>query len=288
MRKNVKKLAAIALAGALSMASVLGMSSVNASAAGELNDAGKAAKAAAKKGEIHLDEGTEYHAYLLFQAVESWVGRDRFFTKKQGVDYDHFDTLWTSLKSDKLIPLEGAKVEDAVIKGNGHYTVKVTGIDGRCTAEVAGTDPAEYGILGFTTDIPYDQGVTIDNVSVKSDGVDRGKRSGDEVYYDKDDIKDPGLITVELANSWHDECKNPLGLTLPQDSVEIGFDVKGFNYDNPDAVEATATPKAAAKDDSSKKDSKGVSTGTIVCIVVVAVVVIAGVVVVVTRKKKKE
>ena len=70
--------------------------------------------------------------------------------------------------------------------------------------------------------------------------MDKGTRKGDEIYYDKDDIKDPGLITVELVNSWHDECQNKMGLLPPRDSVEISFDVSGFNYDNPDAVETPA------------------------------------------------
>ena len=77
--------------------------------------------------------------------------------------------------------------------------------------------------------------------------MDKGTRKGDEIYYDKDDIKDPGLITVELVNSWHDECQNKMGLLLPRDSVEISFDVSGFNYDNPDAVETPAPTKEAKK-----------------------------------------
>ena len=283
MRKQIRKAAAIVVAGMLSLTMAAGVMPNTASAA-ELNDAGKKAKKAAADGIVNLDEGSEYHAYLLFQARESWVGRARFFEKNQGVDYEHWDELWTTLNSEDLIPFDGTKVEDATIKGNGHYTVKVTGIDGRATAEVAAQDPAEYGILGFTTDIPYDKGITIDNVKVKIDGMDKGTRKGDEIYYDKDDIKDPGLITVELVNSWHDECQNKMGLLLPRDSVEISFDVSGFNYDNPDAVETPAPTKEAKKTDSKKSGSTNYAA--VVGGVVVVIIVIAGVVVAVKKKKK--
>ena len=70
MRKQIRKAAAIVVAGMLSLTMAAGVMPNTASAA-ELNDAGKKAKkSAAADGIVNLDEGSEYHAYLLFQARE--------------------------------------------------------------------------------------------------------------------------------------------------------------------------------------------------------------------------
>ena len=273
----------LAMAGAFALVMSL---ATPASAAYQYNKEGKAAKQAAKKKEVNLDKGSEYHAYMTITAQESWVYRSRFFQKDQGVDYKYFDQLVTSLDRAEAEPV-GGKFEDAVIAGNGHYTLKLTDINGKLSE---GSDNAELAILGFTTDVPYDQGIKFDNVNVKIDGVDKGTLSGDSVYYDKDDKEEPGLCTVEIVNSWQNECGNPLSLMLAQDSIEISFDVTGFNYDNENAqAEDTANTDTASQDKSnstSDTESTEKSSNTVPVVVgVVAVVVIAGVIVAVRRKK---
>lgn len=192
----------------------------------DVNEEGKAAA----KAELKLDEGQEYHAYILFQAQNSWVYRGKFWEADKGPSNENWDKLFTSLNVTTPIVVDGI-VEDTVIKGNGHYTVRLSGLNG---SPSAGADNAEFGILGFSTDIPKNETIKFDNINVRIDGVDKGTVTGDDVYYDKDDIADPGLITVEVFNAWHEECKN-LSLTLPNDTVEISFDVSGFQYDNPNA-----------------------------------------------------
>lgn len=276
-KKLVKKSLGVLAAGLIAASMTTGVAFATTYS---YNDAGKKAKEAAAQKEIHLDKGTEYHAYMLITAQESWVYRSRFFEKDQGVDSENFNQLVTSLNVDDPIPV-GGKFEDAVIAGNGHYTLKLTGINGKLAE---GSNAAALAILGFTTDIPYDQGIQFDNVNVKIDGVDKGTRKGSDVYYDKDDKTEPGLCTVELVNTWHDECQNPLNLALAQNSVEISFDVTGFNYDNP-----KATKQAETKKTEKKTQTKSEKTSLpIVPIVVVAVVVIAGVIVIVKKNGKNK
>lgn len=210
----------------------------------DVNEEGKAAA----KAELKLDEGQEYHAYVLFQAQNSWVYRGKFWEADKGPSSENWDKLFTSLNVTTPIVVDGI-VEDTVIKGNGHYTVRLSGLNG---SPSAGADNAEFGILGFSTDIPKNETIKFDNINVRIDGVDKGTVTGDDVYYDKDDIADPGLITVEVFNAWHEECKN-LSLTLPNDTVEISFDVSGFQYDNPNA--------SGKADDSTLDQDKKDTTG---------------------------
>lgn len=248
--------------------------------AADVNKEGKAAATA----ELKLDEGQDYHAYILFQAQNSWVFRGKFWEADKGPSSENWDKLFTSLNVSTPIVVDGI-VEDTIIKGNGHYIVRLSGLNG---SPSAGADNAEFGILGFSTDIPKNETIKFDNINVRIDGVDKGTVTGDDVYYDIDDIADPGLITVEVFNAWHEECKN-LSLTLPNDTVEIGFDVSGFQYDNPNASGQTADtaldqdkkdstdPKDAAdqnengkaKDD--KKDNKALPITIAVIIIIVLV-----------------
>ncbi|MDE6566623.1 MAG: hypothetical protein K2K70_02680 [Lachnospiraceae bacterium] len=237
----ITKTAMFLIAFAIALFSTLLIS--QAVSAADVNEEGKAAA----KAELKLDEGQEYHAYILFQAQNSWVFRGRFWEADKGPSSENWDKLLTSLNVSTPVVVDGI-VEDTIIKGNGHYIVRLSGLNG---SPSAGADNAEFGILGFSTDIPKNDTIKFDNISVRIDGVDKGTVTGDDVYYDKDDIDDPGLITVEVFNAWHEECKN-LSLTLPNDTVEIGFDVSGFQYDNPNASGETEDTAL----DSDKKDSK--------------------------------
>lgn len=274
----LRKAAGILFASALSLGVLIGGVPKVASAE-NLNKEGKAAA----KAELNLDKGAEYHAYILFTAQNSWVYRGRFFEKDNGVEYKYWNNMVSSLDKETPEPVDG-KITDTVISGNGHYSVKITDLNG---SPSAGVSDAEFGILGFTTDIPMNDTIKFDNVKVTVDGVEKGTKTGADVYYDKDDVKDPGLITVEVLNAWQEEC-NSMSLMLPNDSVEISFDVSGFHFDNPDAVEKTETTKAPDTSEQSKetKDTESKSSSGTVA-VVAAIVVVIGVVGIVLWKRKK-
>lgn len=232
-RNSAGMIAAILLT-VFSAALFSALSPVIKTSAAKTNAEGKAAAEA----ELTLDKGKEYHAYMLFQAQNSWVFRGKFWEADKGPKSENWNRLLTSLNVTTPITVDGT-VEDAVIKGNGRYTVRLSGLNG---SPSAGVDNAEFGILGFSTDIPKNDIIKFDNIKIKIDGAEKGTVTGNDVYYDKDDIDDPGLITVEVFNAWHEECVN-LPLTLPNDSLEISFDVSGFQYDNPDAKNTTDNKK---------------------------------------------
>lgn len=279
--KKSRKLSCMLLAGLLSCAAVMGFASTAVQAANVNKEGAKAAKAS-----LNLEEGAQYHAYILFSVQNSWVFRNKFFEKENGITYKHWNNLVTSLDLDEPKPVDG-KIEDTVIAGNGHYTVKLTDLNG---SPSAGATNAEFGILGFSTDIPDNDTIKFDNVKVKIDGIDKGGHSGEDVYYDKDDIQNPGLITVEVLNAWHEECKS-LPLTLPSDSVEISFDVSGFHFDNPDAsgekLESENQESISTDDKKSDDTQKDNSFPVVPVATIVAVIIIAIVVCAVIKKSKK-
>lgn len=244
------------------------------------------------KTPLALDEGTEYHAYLVVQVKESWVCRYFPYDDEMGVENrELWDKIWTTCNRDDAEPVSGT-IEDAVIKGNGRYTIKVKGLDGSLNAETAGGEP-EFSILAIATDIPVDDRITFDNISVKMDGNEVATKNTDGLYYDKDFEVDPKLYCIDLINTWHAESTDKaISAMLPNDSIEISFDVSGFNYDNPDAVEATPEAEAASDDaaaSTDKADSNGEekSTGAVsTVLIIIGVVIACGAVVAVFVRRK--
>ncbi len=114
-------------------------------------------------------------------------------------------------------------------------------------------------------------------------------------------------MVILLINHWRPELVKQLqadGLSESADNgyellkgtsdenVEVTFTVSGFNYDNPDAVEATPEPTQAADSSSdasssSASSSDSDSSGVPVVPIVIVVVVVAAIGVGVILKSKK-
>lgn len=282
MRKTLKKVIATVAAGTLAFALAAGVAPTTADAAVECSKAGKKAG----KAEVNLD-GT-YHAYFGFQQTDSWTFRNAWYEPTLGMDGDSlkepatYDQVLTTLNVSDAIPV-GGTVADAEIKGNGTYTVGVTGLD------VSGMvqDATKFSLIFASTDIPskaIDDGtITISDVKLSIDGSESW--SGDP--YVNADAKEWGLYQFDVINTYQQDGYTSPTILMPTDSIEITFTVSGFNYDNPDAVEAEEAPAeepAAGAATEEADDSEGGSAMPIV-IAVVAVVVIAGVVIVVKKKR---
>lgn len=129
MRKSLRKVAATVSALALALAVTATAVPADVSAA-----TSKAGKKAAK---ADFDADGTYHAYFGFQETGTWIFRDEWYSDTLGIDGKDmkkakltFDngTLFQS-STDGVTAIEGTQIQDAEIKGNGTYTVGVSGLN---------------------------------------------------------------------------------------------------------------------------------------------------------------
>ena len=297
MKKSIKKLIAVASASVMALALAVAAVPGTAGATG----ASKAGKKAAK---AEFDPNGEYHAYFGLQQDTSWIFRDEWYNPETGLD----GTSWAKTDGlafdsgtifqsgdDGLVAIEGTVVTDAVIKGNGVYTVGVEGLNG-VLPQAESEKQALMRMIYVTTDMPWtakDNPFVISDVKLTIDGMDQMLPA--EVFYPEEYIENDCAVLrfdpfnlYQKENGPYPDCP---GIVTPNDSIQITFTVSGFANDNPDAVEATPTPAPAADDSSSSSSDStseggGISTGAIIAIVVVVVIVIAAIIVVATKKKR--
>ena len=298
MRKSLRKLIAGVETCSLALALAAGIMPNVAEAV----DCSKAGKKAAK-AELNLDT-PEYHAYFGFQQTGSWTYRDAWYNPASGLDgtslsTGDYNTLFTDGGNATI---DGVTITDAVIKGNGTYSVSVTGLNGAIPAD-DGAD-IKTSLVYVSTDIPSGAIGTLNFTDVKLivDGAEIALPSPEP--YVNADAQELGLYQFDLVNTYHPEAYTSPSILAMNDSVEIQFTVSGFNTDDPDAVLAEPTEEptqepatsddssatsdtennAGSSTDNSKEDSSS-STTTIV-IVVVVIVVIAGAAFFLMKKKK--
>ncbi len=295
MRKSLRKLIAGVATCSLALALAAGIMPNVAEAV----DCSKAGKKAAK-AELNLDT-PEYHAYFGFQQTGSWTYRDAWYNPASGLDgtslsTGDYNTLFTDGGNATI---DGVTITDAVIKGNGTYSVGVTGLNGAIPAD-DGAD-IKTSLVYVSTDIPSSAIGTLNFTDVKLivDGAEIALPSPEP--YVNADAQELGLYQFDLVNTYHPEAYTSPSILAINDSVEIQFTVSGFNTDDPDAVLAEPTEEpteepsqepatsdtennAGSSTDSSKEDNSS-STTTIV-IVVVVIVVIAGAAFFLMKKKK--
>ena len=251
-----------------------------------VSDFGKVAEA----GEVTTDNGGfdpngEYNVYFGVQTA-AYSFRNAW-NDNYGLGTPEFDQITGWSGNDEVV--RTGTITDAVIKGNGTYTVSLTGVDFADDAET-------LNLLFLSTDIPLDSDVKITDITVKMGG--KKVYDFDESYQDPD-TKD--YIKTLLINAYNDAFKadNEFAYTLSAGmDIEITFTVSGFGYDNPDAAPSgdssatettqaseTTTAAEAATSAGAEASQGGVSVGVIIAIVA-AVVVVAAIVVVAVKKKK--
>lgn len=251
-----------------------------------VSDYGKMAEAGEAAGnDGAFDPNGEYNVYFGVQTA-AYSFRNAW-NDSYGLGTPEFDQITGWNGNDEVV--RTGTITDAVIKGNGTYTVSLTGVDFADDAET-------LNLLFLSTDIPLDSDAKITDITVKMGG----KKVYDfEESYQDPDTKD--YIKTLLINTYNDAFngENEFAYTLSAGmDIEVTFTVSGFAYDNPDAVpsgdtsatettQAAETTKAASEATttaSAEASQGGVSVGVIIAIVA-AVVVVAAIVVVAVKKK---
>lgn len=252
-----------------------------------VSDYGKNAEAGeAATGNGEFDPNGEFNVYFGVQTA-AYSFRNAW-NDNYGLGTPEWNQITGWNGNDEVV--RTGTITDAVIKGNGTYSVSLTGVDFADDAET-------LNLLFLSTDIPLDKGVEISDITVRMGG--KKVYEFDESYQDPD-TKD--YIKTLLINTYNDAFKadNEFAYTLSAGmDIEITFTVSGLAYDNPDAVpsgdttpvettaasttQAASQPTTTASTDAASQG--GVSVGVIIAIVA-AVVVVAAIVVVAVKKKK--
>lgn len=252
-----------------------------------VSDYGKNAEAGeAATGNGEFDPNGEFNVYFGVQTA-AYSFRNAW-NDSYGLGTPEWNQITGWNGNDEVV--RTGTITDAVIKGNGTYTVSLTGVDFADDAET-------LNLLFLSTDIPLDKGVEISDITVRM--------GGKKVYEFEESYQDPDTkdyIKTLLINTYNDAFKadNEFAYTLSAGmDIEITFTVSGLAYDNPDAVPsgdttpvettAASTTQAASQATTTAgadaASQGGVSVGVIIAIVA-AVVVVAAIVVVAVKKKK--
>ena len=252
-----------------------------------VSDYGKNAEAGeAATGNGEFDPNGEFNGYFGVQTA-AYSFRNAW-NDSYGLGTPEWNQITGWNGNDEVV--RTGTITDAVIKGNGTYTVSLTGVDFADDAET-------LNLLFLSTDIPLDKGVEISDITVRM--------GGKKVYEFEESYQDPDTkdyIKTLLINTYNDAFKadNEFAYTLSAGmDIEITFTVSGLAYDNPDAVpsgdttpvetSAASTTQAANQATTTAgadaASQGGVSVGVIIAIVA-AVVVVAAIVVVAVKKKK--
>ncbi len=226
-----------------------------------------------------VDLNGTYNAYLLLQ-TPNWTYRDAW-NSANGIGSEY----WGNFIWGNETAVSYGVVTDAVIAGNGTYTISITDFGTVFADDFAAAGQEYFNILGFTSDIPLGDTVKISDVKLIIDGQER--HSVADGYQNPDDKE---YMNILIQNIWNDDVKEISYYPAPTTSLEIQFTVSGFAYDKEAPVEETEPAveetEPVATEPAVVEEPESSNTGLIVGIVI-AVVVVAAVVVVVLKKKKQ-
>ncbi len=209
----------------------------------------------------------KYDAYLVFQCPETWVYRDDWFNESsggiglwKGVSDNFTRITWNEGETPEEQNLGGV-ITDAVIDGNGTYTVSLSGVDFKGSTK--------YNILKASTTIPYiclANGLEITEASISIDGK---KPITDFVLFESKVNSDNypeyngSYIAIEFINTYN--SKNPAELDsvqIPNESMVITFTVKGFDHDNAAAGGSSETATTGTGDKTNTDDKNTTASET--------------------------
>lgn len=250
--------------------------------AGDSENAGETETAEGEAPEAEaVDLNGTYNAYLGLQ-TPVYSFRNAFDDATYGRDTEYFNQM-TGWDGNDPVKKDGT-FTDAVIAGNGTYTVSASGLglDGDFDSQ------DYFNLIFISTDIPNTGEITISDITLNIDGRDVQVNpilSPDSVNY----------VNMLIQNIWNDEVATIGYYSVPPKEVTVTFTVSGFAYDNEASAEPVAEPSeepseeseaAPAEAPAEETSSSSVSTVVIVVIVVVVIAVVVAAVVIAGKKKK--
>lgn len=217
---------------------------------------------------------TEYHAYIGIQS-ENWSFRNSWDDATYGIESDVFNQITGWDEANNPLVREG-KINDAVIKGNGTYTVSMEGVNFNDGSEL-------LNLLFISTDIPNTDEIKITDIKIKMNGKTVYK-DFTEAFLDPDS---KNYMKPLFINKWNNAltAAHEFAYTIPGD-VEITFTVSGFDVDNPDSAAAEPTAAPATTTPADNSEEKGGVNGLVIAAVVVVLCCGGGFVVMKNKKKK--
>ncbi len=229
-----------------------------------------------------VDLNGSYNAYIGLQ-TPTFSFRNAFNDATYGRDTEYFNQI-TGWEGNNAIVREGS-FTDAVIAGNGTYTVSANGMN----LEGDFDSQDYFNLIFISTDIPNTGEITISDIKLSIDG--RDVQCNPIINPD-----DPSYIGMMIQNIWNEDVATIGFYTVPPKDMEITFTVSGFAYDNEaaetpseqppvEAATSEAAPSEAAPAEAPAETSS-MSPVVIVVIAVVVVAIIAAVAVVLAKKKK--
>ena len=151
----------------------------------------------------------------------NWTYRDPW-NSANGIGSEHWgDFIFGNETNEKY-----GVVTDAVVAGNGTYTVSVTDF-GTIFADDFKTAGQEwFNLLFISTDIPMDENVKVTDVKLIIDGKTVHKYA--EAYLDPDTTD---YVKILIQNIWNEDVKEISYYAAPTTSLEMTFTISGFDYD---------------------------------------------------------
>ena len=250
---------------------------------------------------VEIDPMGTYNAYLMLQ-TPNWTFRNAYDDAFYGVDGSSWEALgltWGQYLVHQDHPGETwGKVTDAVIAGNGTYSVSITDFGTVFADDFAAAGQEYFNIIAISTDLPAGANVTITNVELVIDG--KVRHTYENAYINEEST---GTLQILVQNIWNSDVKELNYYPAPAESLEIRFTISGFGYDKAaDPVDPGTDVEPSTPADTKPVETKPAGSeptpsapvatepsgnNTVIIIVIVAVAIVAVVAVVLVSKKKK-
>ena len=239
---------------------------------------------------VEIDKNGTYNAYLMLQ-TPGWTFRNAWDDANYGINgtgWEAINNKWGNylVHTDaEKAGMTWGKITDAVIAGNGTYSVSITDFGTIFADDFANNGQEYFNIIAVSTDLPAGANVTVTNVQLYVDGQLRHEYP--EAYINAEATS----FEILLQNIWNADVKELNYYPAPTQSLEIRFTISGFDYDkapeeNPGETPDPTEPSTPAEpsEPTEPAPSSPVTGIVIAAVVVVALVVVA----VVVLKKKKQ